>query len=384
MSMKNILSSIIVAAAMLAVAGCEQFSTSYQRVDDDEFRLLDFMYEPADAAPGDTVTLMAVFAGKKVNLYDHIKKWEISLDVIIDAYGTTTVIDSVPLENYARRVDTTFSENTQAVAFKIALPEDLIRRSSSIPNIWTDALPSSIAALIPRELSSMTKNEIIDAIELLSEGGNAAAVPPVLKDYLTVMLQLFVAPIRISAKIEESYRLPHTIRSTRTVRYNNKFKDIGIPVNKNPVIDEVYIYKVKGENIASIDNKDGLEIMTYIRNSDGNYPPIEVEKGYSYFISALSDKSLDSAMIITPSGTARTLESHRIYRQFQLRKDQTAGVHHTEYLNISNFNGKITMPKNKKIEDVIFWVTVKDEVFGDSMRPEGSALEEVSVKLVYK
>jgi len=63
--MKHVLSTAIITAAIFLTAGCEQFSTTYQRIDASEFRLLDFIYEPADIAPGDTLTLTAVFAGNR-------------------------------------------------------------------------------------------------------------------------------------------------------------------------------------------------------------------------------------------------------------------------------------------------------------------------------
>ena len=37
--------------------GCAEFPTAYSRIEPEKVRLLDFIYEPAEAAPGDTVLL---------------------------------------------------------------------------------------------------------------------------------------------------------------------------------------------------------------------------------------------------------------------------------------------------------------------------------------
>jgi len=103
-SMKKFVSIIAMAIATVATVGCEQFSTKYDRIDDSEFRMLKYVWEPADAAPGDTITLTAVFAGKRVDL-DSYLDWQVSFNVIRDLFGSTTVVDSVPLKAESRLVD---------------------------------------------------------------------------------------------------------------------------------------------------------------------------------------------------------------------------------------------------------------------------------------
>jgi hypothetical protein len=82
----------ITSAVLLGALGCtNMFSTSYERVDPDMTRLIDFIYEPADAAPGDTVTLTAIFAGRKIPL-ENIT-WRVSFNTVVDPYGTTKAFD---------------------------------------------------------------------------------------------------------------------------------------------------------------------------------------------------------------------------------------------------------------------------------------------------
>jgi hypothetical protein len=381
--MKRALSTIIMTAIIFVIAGCEQFSTSYERIDDDEFRVLGFIYEPADAAPGDSVTLMAVFAGKNINLDEQLEWW-VSFNMIRDLFGSETVVDSQLLRPIAPKVDTVFSPNTQVAAFRLIIPEDIVRNSASIPEVWTDMLPPSVSEMIPTEIASLTKGEMIDLLESFcdTDGGNSHNIPQdVIDAYLPQLLQFFTVPMRISAKIREPGKLPHTIRSNRSIRYNNRITVTEAPVNTNPVIDSVIVYKVKG-NITNIDDRSGLEYDVIVIDNSGN-SIIEVEKGYSYFLSAVTSR-LDYT--ITMDGN-RIQEIHRIFRQFRLDPEETAGVHHSRYLDINNFNndnGLITFPSDRSITKFTFWITAQDDVANERMRPVGTALKEVSGRFVYR
>jgi len=371
--MKKFVSIIAMAIATVATVGCEQFSTKYDRIDDSEFRMLKYVWEPADAAPGDTITLTAVFAGKRVDL-DSYLDWQVSFNVIRDLFGSTTVVDSVPLKAESRLVD--FSPNTQAVEFKIPVPSDIVRKSASIPEDWTETLPAQMRAALPTELASMKKTQMVNMIEFSAKNVNALSNDDARA--LIPILQYFTVPMRLITKMHEPGRLPHTITSTQYIRYNNRFKAAGIPVNNAPIVDKVVVYKVKGD-VSSIDNKSGVtfaDSTTFI----GNDTVITVENGYSYFLDAISN-NIDTT--VTMDGN-RMPEKHRIYRQFQLDKTETAGIHHSKFMDINNLNGKITMPADRKITKFTFWLTVYDEAQNERLRPYGETLVERSGRLVYK
>ena len=395
--MKNILlMTLMTAAIIFMIAGCEQFSATYQRIDDAEFRLLDFIFEPADASPGDTVALTAVFAGKKADDLDKYIDWSISFNVVRDLlFGAATVIDSMPLEKVANKqiyASHPYWPNAQAVAFRIPIPKDIMRNSPQIPDRWTDILPPSVADAIPAEFASMTKNQIIDTLESFLEnpygalgGGGLSAQNA---DYLPRLLQIFSVPIRVAAKINEPGRLPHAVHSYQTIRYNRSLSEKagirGIPVNYNPYIDSIVAYKVEGENISG--EISGLKRTTtrLCINCDN---VIKIEGGYTYFLRAFSDSRTDSSL--TTSGGERVEEKHYSYWQFQLDSKEAGGVHHSGYMDIGTDIGsgninKLTPPSDKRITKFTLWVTVKDEVIGELNRPEASALAEVSGRFEYK
>ncbi|MDR3011929.1 MAG: hypothetical protein LBU70_01805 [Chitinispirillales bacterium] len=377
--MKRILTTIFITAMILVIAGCEEFSTSYQRIDADEFRLLDFIYEPADVAPGDTLTLTAVFAGKTLDLYEDLEWW-ISFNVIHDLFfSSETVVDSIRLNKVAQHVISPSprwsSDKTQSITFEIVIPEDIMDSSTAIPTMWVDMLPPNMRNVIPTELASMTKHQIINVIK---EFPNTAINDAEHAAVLRAMLQWFTVPIRISAKTHLPGRLPHTIRSTHFIRYNSRFPEWA-PINNNPIINEVVMYKVKGEDVTNIDDKNGL-VYEEIKLDRTEVKDIVIEKGYSYFLDAVST-NFDKTW--TMDGNQIT-ERHRIYRQFQLDANEMADVDHSRYMSIDNFNGKIMPPTDRRITKVTFWVTIYDEALNERMRPQGSALEEVSARFVYR
>ncbi|MCL2689091.1 MAG: hypothetical protein FWE57_04505 [Chitinispirillia bacterium] len=371
---KNLLIAAITVIASIIFIGCEQFPASYQRIEESSLRLLNFMYEPADASPGDTVTLTAVFAGKTADLESDLEWW-ISFNVITDMFGGQTVVDSMPLTRAAHDVSiVSFSPNTQAIAFKFKIPEDIVKTSASIPEIWTNMLPPNLQNTIPAQFASMTKNEIAD---ILYSAPQAFADNP----YLPFLLQFFTVPLRITVK-HELGKLPHTINSSHSIRYNRRFHSKGnwdVPINQNPVIDSIAVSVLRGKELMTFDEK--LVEKTF--RLDISDPVIEVRDGYSYFIEA----STNNKDWTTTMDGGRIEEKHRAYWQFQLDPAEARNVHHTDYPDFGAIMGaqwSLRPPKDKRITKFTFWVTVKDEALNERMRPAGSALAEVSGRFEYK
>jgi hypothetical protein len=381
--MKKILAAIIFAAAALILAGCEQFSTSYQRIDAAEFRLLDFIYEPADVAPGDTLTLTAVFAGKRIDDIDGYIDWWISFDVLTDLFGRTTVVDSMRFSAAnAVRVPAHFSDNTQTVAFRIPIPANIVRTSPSIPERWTAMLPQYMQDSLPPALLAMTKNDMVDIIESAIE--SAAEMDP-------VTLQLFTVPIRVMAKIKDGPGgRPHTIISNHSVRYNRRFHSAGrweTPINRNPEIDSIVVYRVRGRNLTSFNSeteKPDSAIKLYDPHNPAADPVIEIIDGFSYFIEAHSSGSLDYTTTMFGN---RAAEKHYSHWQFAHDPNEIAGIHHSNYMAFSSILGgqwSLIPPKDKRITKFTFWVTVTDEVINERLRPMGSTLTELSGRFEYR
>ena len=122
--------------------GCVgKFPTEFSNIRSSDVRVLDFMYEPADAAPGDTVVVKAVFGGKRITLPD--VKWKTSFNVtnylygIIDKALNINPINVVPIEEK-------FSDNTTCIKFTFEIPSNIMYNSTSIPEDWITVLPKDV------------------------------------------------------------------------------------------------------------------------------------------------------------------------------------------------------------------------------------------------
>jgi hypothetical protein len=384
--------TLIIATAMVALFalfGCEQFTTSYERIDKSEFRMLKYLWEPADAgaagmadiAPGEKITLTAVFAGKEADLEKDLQWW-VSFNVIRNLMGATTVVDSQRLEPLAvinpAYVDERWP-HARVIKFEFQIPDSIVKENAYIPETWTDMIPASSKKIIPEKYVSLTKSQIIDTIKMYAKTvDTGGTIDMATRLALIPLLQYFTVPMRVFTK-HRLNRYPHTIVSTQYIRYNKKFKTAGIPVNNAPRVDSVVVYKVKGGDVSNFDNKSGKKYETIVLDKTGN-SVITVEDGYSYFLDAVTS-NIDTA--VTMSGK-RVPEKHEIVRQFQLDSVETAGIDHSRFMDIDNYNGKITFPTNRRITTFVFWLTVYDEAEGEMFRPEGGTLVEVSGKLVYK
>jgi len=395
--MKKII-TIITAVLFLTFTECTDFSTSYQSVDEGEFRLLNIMFDSygntPEIAPGDSAAFTAVFAGKKKDLEDI--EWRISFNVTVDNYGMQTAAGSDPIEEHGRILNRAFSGNTQTIAFRFKVPEDIVRKSASIPENWTDAFPSHMVSVLPEKLTSKTKNQIVDLIEKDMEYmRNNGYEMELDKKLLPALFQFFTVPIIITANIKNEGR-QHKIQCSHSVRYNRSFWWLGsdIPININPRVDYAVVHKVKGTNMITFDYPYGGQYTsTRLRFNDTT--DIIVEDGYSYFLEAYSrpfDRTItmDAALLaaISPDGeTYKTGETHAAHWMFQLDKNEKKNVPFSKQMDINNLfgiNKQLIVPKDKSIKNFTLWLTITDDVTNERLRPRGSTLEEYQVRFLYK
>ena len=121
----------------LLFLGCSTFPTSYNRIESDKVRLIDFIYEPSEAAPGDTVTIKAIFSGKEITPEE--LSWKVSTRVVKNIYGMDTAFDIHPLQYKTEQCY--FSDNTSCISVEMVIPEDILYQSPMIPDDWQSGLP---------------------------------------------------------------------------------------------------------------------------------------------------------------------------------------------------------------------------------------------------
>ena len=391
------------------------FPTNYERVDAERVRVLDYIYEPTEAAPGEIVNVYTLLAGAGAALLHPAEiNWTVSYNVLSNSNGVDTALEIEPLkiQSYSEKY---FSENTRCFVYTFRIPDSVVFNSVSIPEVWTSLVPKECQSEIPEFIDSLSKTDLINFIHTLATKakiwGKILATSPASEDsllkadtvyslyknkysrYIPALLQLLTIKIRLFSNILGAQK----VRSTYSVRYNNCFKDIPgsrVYVNKNPVIDSIGIYKVKKEDLLFFDPQENKYEFEFIRlfgrtNLPDTVPlrVVEIDRKCSYFVAGFAGKP-DSSMTVQAAlqnGPATT-EALLTQWYFQLHPKEIAGVSPYDYMNINNmgnFIDKLYPPADEKVKTFTLWLEVSDSLLNEINRPQGSIVEEVQGRFEY-
>jgi hypothetical protein len=376
--------SLVLASSILT--GCAEFPTSYSRIQQDKARVLDFIYEPSEAAPGDTVLLKAIFAGRP--LAPEALTWGMSKKVVVNNYGVESALDTVPLEIMPEAC--TFSDRTSCIAFRFVIPKDVVADSPLIPDDWTASVPDYYRKQLPQNLLDMSKSGMLTMLEnassLSSPGNNSSTAA-----LLPLLLQCFTVPIRIYCVIKND----HTIIDDYRVRYNSRFASIPefrIPVNRNPRIDSVGVYIVHKASLSSFDPSAGKYSFDFMRIIDSGSTEIAIDDNNTYFMFPFigdvdSTLSLDAAM-----GSGTWLPEKYEFQWF-LQFDKQEMDKGSPYdladfgatqLVAGQYLSRFHPSKNKAITSCTVWLEAGDDFVNEYFRPIGSTLKELRLRFTYK
>jgi hypothetical protein len=386
--MNHLLFFCLSALVILGI-GCAEFPTSYNRIEPEKPRLLDFIYEPAEAAPGDTVLLTAVFAGKPVSASD--LSWEASWDIMTNEYGYTVATDTVPLATTP--VDGHFSDNTSTVSFTFIVPDDIIEKSNAVPDNWTEAIPEYYREAIPRELRQFSRADLLRFITMAAASSNSAAnslLNEETKQLLPILLQCFTVPVQLHCSVKGGHR----IVSDYSVRYNSRFSTLpqaGIPVNRNPAVDSIRVYAVKKNPLTFFDPATCSYPFSWITVT-GDTTVLNIDKNNSYFIGVFTG-NLDTTLSIDAAlGNGEPLpEQHYIQWYEEFDQKELDEVAPSDLLQISGDDvtdgqhiAHLYPSLDHAITGCIVWCEVWDQFMNELYRPHGSTLREMVLRFEYE
>jgi hypothetical protein len=409
--MKKLIILLIVTITIAWFAGCAQFPTTFERVESDMVRTLDFMYEPCEAAPGDTVTMVAHFSGKPFNISDI--KWSISYNNLTNAYGQDTAFDIKPFIPLAV-FDSSYVNETMTFKIRIPIPKDIMLQNCIVNRDWSEfpvAVENSRGFSMNTEADRKNLISMFDVFSLKAmEWGKLLNNNPQSQDSLLEYDPLYpifnsefknsvadlcfalTATIRLTAKIGNE----PTIISRYVVRYNSRFSqiaDLNVFLNRNPVVDSMVIYKVKGVNLRAFD-KSLMQFETFKLNSTNNYLPANHQATnvydtialtnsdeYTYFLSVFMDESQrDRAMTMDRSILKERYDFTCLYKVVEQSSNE---ILISEYPVFQDANTPELLifypPKNNKISKMALWVTIDDEIRNVPFRPTGSAVYGASL-----
>lgn len=404
--MKAVLWGVVMSVGAMLLGGCAQFPTSYDRVDDNRVRLLDFVYEPAEAAPGDSVTLVAVFSGKDPDI-DNIQ-WDVSYRVVRNAYGEDTAFNIAPLSMV--RFDTSFSAQTYAVGLRFKVPETMLSTA-----VFDRKLLESLRASVGIDggaAGAVSTDSLLQFLDALARRAplwrEVLARDPLLEDslmrddalyaqyrtiasLLPLACQVLTANMRLFATIPGSHR----IRSDYAVRYTSALA--GLPgaelrVNNNPVVDSIGLYSVKGEMVQFIDPATTPLSFSYKTlyipgTVQSDTATVHFDKGYSYLLACFAN-GRDSALTLDAitHGGGLVAEQLRTQWYFALDPAQAELVDPYKYPSIAN-NGNalcaLYPATDLRISRATIWLELSDELLNELNRPQGSSLQQFTLRFTY-
>jgi len=368
--------AITIVCISFLLVGCGSFPTKFENVQKDEYRLLDIIYEPAEAAPGDTVQVKAVFAGKKITPADI--DWKISYNVVTSMYGSTdTAFDFKP---FTVR-ETTFSNATTCMEWSFVVPDDILYTSGGIPDDWLSLVPSEFRNEIPSEYTALTKKQMIDTMSMLTSVNPQmlqiiAEANPELADIVPFMCQFLTVRVRINGQIRNDY----LIESNYSVRYNRVFENapaLGVRVNHNPKIDSLGIYKVMG-NMDEFDSTNNVYTFYRIDKIDNQNQVIKIEKDYTYFVEVFTNNPDSSRTLLDLQRGTMKQEQYFTQWFFAMDSSESKGVNYTKFMDISGDELReiLTPPATDTIQKFTVWAQVYDNFANEMNRPLGSMLIE--------
>lgn len=378
---------------VLLIAGCSEFPTKYEVIEQDKVRLLGFFYEPVDAAPGDTVALKAVFAGKKVTA-DMID-WSVSWKVATNVYGFDTAYDRQPLQCVPK--NSYFSDQTSCIEVSFIIPDSIMYNSPMIKNDWITMMPAEYRDLIPEDLRRLKRNEVLDTLTQLAamvKSANdqqlqlidASLGESTLRD-LAGMLQLFTVQSQVFADVKGS----HLIEDDYTVRFNRVFNRLSpeiFRVNTNPVIDSVLVYKVNKKNLIRFNPADPHEVFKLTSIPLDSETLIQVDRNCTYFLRSFTS-NVDTSFTLQDLQSAddAALETHRRVYMYQHNSKEIGEISSKDFMDIHGTDADslaiLVPPLHPNLQKFTLWLRVYDELYNESFRKYATTLQEFSGKFVY-
>jgi hypothetical protein len=360
---------------------CVQFPSSYEQIKSNDTRLVDIVYDPPEAAPGDTIKVKAIFAGKKLDI-NHID-WKISYNLVSNIGGLDTIFNLQPISSTVK-LDS-FSKNTSCFSFNIVVPSTIMHEN--IPENWLSPLPEDLRKNIPSEINSLSKTQILDYIELLAQQARnsplniqaALQTNPVLQTVFPALLQVLTTRIQLQGEVKGEY----TLVSNYSVRYTSLFDGLveNVYKNNNPLIDSVVIIKIPGGSNPTAQ-------ISHLRmdRPDGIIPDIVIENGYSYELCAYLHDIDTTVTLIDALNNTRHMEDLTAVWFYELNDNEIKDVPVANQMNISGNTLSATLfpPSDHQITTFNIWVKVKDFKNGELHRPQGSSVKEIEGRFIYR
>ena len=298
---------ILIHLLALFAMQCGQFPNRFERIESDTQRFISFSFrDQAEGAPGDTMYLRGFFAGEKTTAV----RWQVSYDCVMTQYGDETVLNirDLPVLDVTDRLP-------DSIDISFIIPDSVFFKTAAMTPQLLDMvrkqLPASMNAMSQQDMAAFLKDlGAIDFTNLLSVApfierwGSVTGITGVDSASMERMFSVagtLVSAFSIRGKLfayatsEKGGALE--IRKNFTIRYNSRlqntpFSDLA-PVNRNPAVRWIGVYKVDDFNGVSFSPQDTAYkdkyTLTYLYNEPFPWKvndTVVIEKGFAYFLGA--------------------------------------------------------------------------------------------------
>ena len=279
---------LLLAPLILPLAGCDTTFPNEEMdvAGSDKTRPFAIVCEPAEAAPGETVTVTMHYYEPDPDRHD--VSWRVALDYDLGLYEADEVErDFVELDaQVAPPLHDEHGFCTQA--FTYTIPDDALLRASSQPEVITDELVLALARplLGLGDDEPLMKEELDRRLALIAAGD----VPweyisnPEIRYAWGRLGDLFACEMRFRAAIDGMVQVDVT--KNLTVRYSQHL--VSFNINVNPWISSTYIQAVPHPDIAYEDiDTYADEILVYGMISagwSGDLAEIPLHDDWTYYL----------------------------------------------------------------------------------------------------
>ena len=370
MHLSNILKFLMCASPLFLFCSPMAPMTPFKQIESTRIRPVGMVISPyPEGAPGDVLHISAYFAGKPIVNYSDFR-------VCKGEFDTTGMTVSI---NGPSR-----SQN-DLVVFEYRLPDTIL--DSVIQNLKASPGYSPEFDL----LLGAIKSHQIDAVKNLD-----SSLLPVAVGFLTNLNLKCRIMFTVSTANGESLK----VRKDFMVRYNYLFQDIPalaerLPVNRNPFIPFVYLYKVSGDTSDFDPEKPArpytIRELAAIDSRNENLPDtIDIDTGYSYFVNAnntIADKYLIPYPVKNdPSKVKDSIVSEKFsyFWFYEQHGGSSSSADDGMTLQQDEFESTIKLypPLDLDVTGCTIWVNVVDYLESKAPRPHGSDM--TSVRCVFR
>jgi hypothetical protein len=434
----NFLITVVTLMGFL-VAGCAEFPTRYERIETNKVRAIGVTLSPqTEGAPGDTIHARAFFGGEPVASVS----WQFSYDRIM-TIETDTILNIKPLNIF-----NTVSSLPDSFDFSFVIPDSTLFLTKAIsPDILgflRTNLPPGMQAMTQADFAAFLKDfgdvdlsDMSALITFIGRWGAAMGISSLSPSSMEAFMQVAGTLIETFSIKGELFAIVtsvegHTlkIRGDLGIRYNSRFQDI-FPVNRNPAVRWIGVYKVKNERKTNSNDIPTLydDSLTWLYNEFMPWKvrdTVLIEKGFSYFLAADSgivSFPLKAGDSILNNGTVQivtsdtTINGKNMLDTREISEDTVTGkaVVDTEsysydwqYQNLAldgvtqpldslfvivseGAGGEMGAPPvvkflpsvDSRMTRARIWVTVSDMLYGERNRPVGQTTRTVDLNFKY-